>query len=195
MQKHIVRGLMIGAAFVFAVAVVPASALAHEDGEAEDTTTSQDSARDTLKDRALEAQETRSKRLESAKLRVCQIRQKNIQKIMTRAVVRAENQVKVFTTISNRVTSFYVKKGNTLPNYDELVAAVDATKAKVQTDITGLQSQASFSCDSDDPKGSTETFKTVLKQVNEDLKTYRTAIKNLIVGVKSVQADNTGGTQ
>jgi hypothetical protein len=196
MQKKIVRSIVVGLALVIVLSVTPALVFAQEESEGEATTTASTSLQSKLEARKAELQQKRTERLEAAKLKVCQVRQKNIQAIMARAVVRAENQVKVFSSISSRVQAFYAKKGKTLPNYDQLVAAVDDAKATLQADIAGLKAQTGFSCDEEAPKIGVELFKTALQQVNEDLKAYRTAIKNLIVGVKSVQGDEAnGGTQ
>ena len=46
----------------------------------------------------------------------------------------------------------------------------------------------SFSCESDDPKGVMVEFKTALQTRNTVLKEYKTAIKDLIVAVKSAQS-------
>jgi len=55
-----------------------------------------------------------------------------------------------------------------------------------------------FKCDGDNPKGVASTFKDLHKAEIAALKAYKAAVKNLIVGVKSVQptteTSTTGGT-
>ncbi len=111
---------------------------------------------------------------------------------MTRSITRAERQLKLFGTIADRVKAFYVDKGYSVDNYDELVAAVETAKADAQANLETLKGLGSFECDAEDPKGDIEAFKLALKSISQDLKDYRTSVKNLIVGVKSAQSSSTG---
>lgn len=195
MPKQLMRGLVLTLAAVFSFALVPSIVLAH-DGETENETENT-----TTTERKEALAEAKAERLTAVKLKVCENRKEGIIRIMSRAAVRADNQLKVFNTIAERVEAFYVKKGKVLAGYDELVAAVTEAKTKAQTDIDALKNMDTFTCDSEDPKGSIDDFKATLKTVKEDLKAYRTAVKNLIVGVKSVQStqnddnEGTGGDQ
>lgn len=129
-----------------------------------------------------------STRLAEAKLRACQNREKAINNIMSRIANRGQKQLDLFTTIATRVESFYADKGKTLNNYDALVADVNAKKAAAQTEVDAVKaSSVTFECDGTDPKGAVASFKDNLKAEISALKDYRTAVKNLIVGVKSVQ--------
>jgi hypothetical protein len=202
MKKYGLRMALIGTAFVFLLGIGPVAVLAHEhDGSSDEVTTTtaaedeqkpgSDDRGGALKERlkALkeQRQEMRQKRLEANKLRVCQQRKVRIAAIMSRGDKRAERHLELFGTIAERVKAFYEDKGRTISNYDELVAAVDAAKAKAQADIETLKGLEPFNCDAEDPKGNAEVFKLALKTVKQDLKDYRTAVKNLIVGVKSAQ--------
>lgn len=129
-----------------------------------------------------------SKRLSKAKLNVCAKKTKHVNQVMDRITERATAQLAVFTKISDRTQAFYVSKGKTFAGYDALVATATAAKIKAEADITALKAVDSFTCDSADPKGSVEAFKAKTKLVVADLKAYKTAVKNLIVAVKSVQS-------
>jgi hypothetical protein len=122
-------------------------------------------------------------RLADAKLKACQKREATITKIISRINTRAENQVGVFDKIAARTEAFYTSKGKTLSNYDALVAAVASAKAQTQTDLAAMKTADGFKCDGSDPKGMAASFKSSLKAETSDLKAYRTAVKNLIVGV------------
>ena len=203
MQKRLVSAAFLTVAMAFACTLVPAIVLAHEGHDHSDdgSTTSSHSDSDDEADSShsslrsqIEAHKAERKakghaRLEAAKLRSCEARKKQINTVMKRGSTRAENHMKVFDTITTRVKNFYEKKGKVLSNYDELVAAVDAAKAKATGDIATLKTLEGIDCNSDDPKGSVDDYKTALAAVREDLKAYRTAVKNLIVGVKSVQGE------
>ncbi|SRR6266404_669352 len=142
-------------------------------------------------------------RLDATKLRVCQNREKAIDNIMARIAERGQRQIDLFTKIADRVETFYTNKGKTLSNYDALVADVNAKKAAAQTAVDQIKAdKANFKCDGTDPHGASATFKADLKLEISALKDFRTSVKNLIVGVKSVQgttssSDNstTGGSQ
>lgn len=142
-------------------------------------------------------------RLADAKLKACQNREKAITNIMARIANRGQKQVTLFDKIANRTEAFYVDKGRTLSTYDALVADVAAKKADAQAAVDATKATSvEFKCDGTDPKGVASTFKQQLKTQNDALKDYKTAVKNLIVGVKSVQGsttsaekNSTGGNQ
>lgn len=137
-----------------------------------------------------EAQERTKAKLDDAKKRVCENRQKNIEIIMKRGVTRAENQTKLFGNIADRVKAFYEKKGKTIANFDELVTAIDDAKAHLAADVQTLKAAAQFDCDSDNPKGEGQAYKEAHEEVLIGLKEYRTAVKNLIVAVRGAQGDS-----
>lgn len=203
MNKTLSRSLAAGTALVLVLGFAPISVFAHgnsHDETAVTTTSIQEGEQDDenqtadpdLKTRLQELrqsrQENRQHRLEANKLRVCENRKARIAAIMTRSVNRAEKQIELFSTIAERVKAFYAKKGRTVASYDTMVAAVDAAKAKAQADLETLKTVDSFDCSADDPKGDAEAFKLALKTINQDLKDYRTSVKNLIVAVKSAQS-------
>lgn len=202
-MKKSIRILAACLALVFAFSLGSMATFAQEGEDDEVTTTQADDGSSTrgekLKLRLQEFKqkraENRQQRLAANKLRVCEQRQTRIKAIMNRAITRAERQLKLFETIAERVKAFYVEKGYNLANYDELVAAVDAAKAEAEANLATLKELPPFECDADDPKGNAEMFKLAMQSVREDLKGYRTAIKNLIVGVKSAHNTATDQTE
>jgi hypothetical protein len=108
---------------------------------------------------------------------------------MARRVTQAQKHLDVFTKIFERTKTFYTDKGKTVANYDALVAAADAAKAKAEATLATLKATDTFKCDVEGPKVVAEDFKAAHEQLREDLKAYRTAIKNLIVAVKTAQAE------
>lgn len=134
-------------------------------------------------------------KLVDVKLRVCENRQKAITNIMSRIADRGQRQLTLFGTIAGRVEAFYTTKGKTLSNYDALVADVNAKQAAAQTTVDTVKSDSTgFDCTGTDPKGFVSTFKDSLKSEISALKVYRTSVKNLTVGVKSVQATTTAAS-
>jgi hypothetical protein len=130
------------------------------------------------------------KRLEAAKLKVCEQRQTNITTIMNDRVTIGQKRIDLFTTITTRVEAFYTEKGKTVSNYDQLVAAIDSAKATAVADLAALKTADTFDCNSTDPKGQATTFRAAAEKLRQDMLAYRTAIKNLIVAVKSAQGEN-----
>ncbi len=127
-------------------------------------------------------------KLADAKLKACQRRETVVDNIMARIADRGVRQIDVFNKIADRTESFYSSKGKPLSNYDTLVADVNAKKMSAQTTVDAVKtSSAAFKCDGTDPMGAASSFKASLKTEISALKAYKTAVKNLIVGVKSAQ--------
>jgi hypothetical protein len=132
--------------------------------------------------------------LQAAQLKACQNRSKAISNIMSRIDTRAQNQITLFSTIATRVENFYTQKGKTLSNYSQLLAAVTAAKTQAETDFGTLKTNSTFSCSASNPKGMVSAFQSYLKTEISDLQNYRTAVKNLIVGVASANGVNISST-
>ena len=198
------RGLIITSLVMAGVVLMPLTVGANEGHSLEEHRSSRAQERrdavqataETQQQRTTEAKETRTERreaaetrLESAKLRACQNREKAIQSIMMRIADRSTKQLDVFTKIADRTQVFYESKGNVAEGYGELVADVADKKATAESAISTIESMSgSFSCEIDDPKGVMVEFKTALQTRNTVLKEYKTAIKDLIVAVKSAQS-------
>lgn len=130
---------------------------------------------------------------EDAKLRACQNREKVINNITSRIADRGQKQLDLFTSIATKTEAFYVNKGKTLSNYDALVADVNAKQAAAATTVAAIKAKSTtFTCNSSDPKAEITSFKDSLKLEIAALKEYKTAVKNLIVGVKSVESTTAG---
>jgi hypothetical protein len=162
------------------VAVVAAAPNPHANAAATSKTTSEPA--DTGSQKAAKSKD--------AKLKACQHREKAINNKMERIAARGQKQLDVFSTIATRTETFYTDKGKTLNNYDALVTDVNAKQAAAQAEVDTVKATSvSFKCDGTDPKGAASSFKAALKAEIDALKAYKTSVKNLIVGVKSVQGD------
>lgn len=146
-------------------------------------------------ERRLEAEQTvadrkdaAQTRLADAKLRACQNREKAITNIMARLGNRGQKQVDLFGEIAERTEAFYAQRSKVLANYDALIAEVADKEAAAQAAVDEiLPIVVGFSCEGDNPKGVAQVFKSSLEAQIEALEQYKKAVKNLIVGVKSVQ--------
>ena len=141
-------------------------------------------------DRAAGAQEAVKTRLEGAKLKACETRERIINDILERIAKRGERRLSVYTAIFERLQDFYTNKGLNLANYDELVADVEAKKAAAQAALDETKAnEVDFKCDGSDPKGAAASFKEDLKAEIKALHDYQQSIKNLIVAVKTSLSD------
>jgi hypothetical protein len=132
------------------------------------------------------AESAASARLDTAKLKVCKIREKVIDNTLTRIADRGSRHLALITDVATKTEAFYAKSGKTLSNYDTLVAAVNSDQAAAQTAANLVKSDStSFSCDGTDPTGVVQTFRDDVKAEVTALQTYRTAVKDLLAGVKS----------
>jgi hypothetical protein len=190
--------LIAGASGAPVIALGSTTGQAHAMGQSTtttDTTTNSTTTTDTTSSKADTAKAKHEARLTAVKLRVCENRQKTITNIMSRIADRGQKQLDLFTTIATRTETFYLGKGKTLSNYDALVTAANDKKAAAQTTVDTIKADSTtFSCDGTDPKGAVSSFKTALKSEIQALKDYKTAVKDLIVGVKSVQSTTANTT-
>lgn len=196
MKKIFRFSLLLGVAVLL---LAPAGAVSARDAEqyggqktatADDTTLKRgEHLRQYLQEQKARREAMAKTRLETTKVRVCELRQAKIKAIMERSVQRAENQLKLFDTIAARTKAFYEEKGKTLATYNELVAATENAKTKAVGEIETMKQIEPFDCAGNDPKGVADDFKASLQAVNQALHQYRTSVKNLIVGVKSAQSE------
>lgn len=202
MQKTLVKQSLLAGAAIFALAVAAPVATLAQPARAQEFSETAQQQTTQIQQRGEEAQvqsqerrEAGQARLEAAKLKACQNREKAVQNIMARISDRGTKQLDVFTKISDRVQAFYAEKGNTLSNYDALVAEVNAKKEAAQAAVETVKNGSTeFRCDGDNPKAVADSFKENLQAMNAALKEYKTAVKDLIVGVKSVQSTTTEGS-
>ena len=133
--------------------------------------------------------------LKGARLQACEARRSAIQTIMKNAAARGQDNINLFTEIAQKVEAFYVSKGKTLSTYDQLVASVNAAKITAQNAVTTVQNaQTQFDCNGTNPKGTIEVFKAEIKAQETAMEAFRTAVRNLIAGVKSVQGTTSSST-
>lgn len=133
--------------------------------------------------------------LKGDRLKVCEARRSAIQTIMKNAAVRGQDHINLFSSIAEKVEAFYVSKGKTLATYDQLVADVNAKKAAAQSAVDVVKNaQTQFDCNGTNPKGTIDVFKADIKAQETAMEAFRTSVRNLIAGVKSVQGTTSSST-
>lgn len=186
MHKKPVRLALLGLTSTFAIIIGLSSVALARDGMPGENV-------------AVQAEQHSSAKLEGARLKACKNHERVINARMQRIAARGARHMEVFDKIAARVESFADTKGKKPANFDALLADVNAKKATAQATLDKIKSDSvSFKCDGSDPKGVAEGFKADLKAEIAALKEYKTAVKNLIVGVKSANAatgDSEGGTE
>lgn len=140
-------------------------------------------------DKVKEKREEKIAKLDAAKLKVCQTKEKVLGNRLGSLTKMSGNMLEKFDKIATRVKDFYTEKiipaGGVVPNYDALVADIDTKKAAVDTALSSAKTNSEgFSCDADAPKEALSGFREDMQMVKSSLAEYRTSIKNLIVAVK-----------
>ncbi len=192
LKRNLLATLVAGVLFVLAVPLTVAAISNHANAEANQAVqpTAETSTRaSTVASQAAERKVEVEARLTDARLRACQNRQTVITNIMTRISDRGQKQLDLFSGIATRVENFYTSKGKILSNYATLVADVNAKQSAAQLAVNAVKSSSTaFTCDGTNPMGVADSFKSMLKIEISSLNDYKTSIKNLIVGVKSVES-------
>lgn len=144
----------------------------------------------------LARREANMTRLESKRLEACEKRETKINVLIQKLAGHGGRQIEVFNKIAERTQDFAETKGKKPSNYDALVAEVAAKKLAAEQAIANVAAATvEFKCDGSDPKGVAQGFKEHLKAKNDALKAYKTAVKNLIVGVKSAQGKSSSSKE
>lgn len=138
----------------------------------------------------LQVKEDIKQKLQAQKLKICQQKMHTIQtrsKNLTRHMI---NQAKVFSKIASRAATFYEEKvepkGKTLEDYDELVSDIDTKKELIHSLLENTEDVAGqFSCDIDNPVATLNRFKEQTKEGISAMKEYKSAVRKLVVSIKS----------
>lgn len=197
MRKILVLRILFVSLLAIVVACSLPLALSAEESRPEKSSpTTEERHQMTQSERTQTEREHTQTKLHDAKLRVCQNWQKLITTIMSRIVEREQKHINLISTIAERVEHFYAIKGRVVANYDTLVAEVATKKDSAQVAVNAIKaSSTTFNCDADDPKGIANTFKESVRQAAAAIAAYKTAVKNLIVAVKSAQGTASGEGQ
>lgn len=133
--------------------------------------------------------------LSAAQLKSCQKHEHVIDNILKRIADRGQKQVDLFSTIASRTEDFYSTKGKTLENYNLFVTNLAANKVAAQTAVNVIkQESADFKCSDNNPKGIASAFKKALKTEISVLRNYRSAVKNFVVAVRTLESSKNSST-
>ena len=205
-MKHTVRLSLVMLALVLAFAVMPQTVFAHDDHNVAVETEEQsqrvleavkklyEQRKEAAEKRRQEAKEALESVREEAKQQLaerfkeaCENRRANYQNRLQNIAERSQKHVGVLDKILERVKAFKKSKNLTVENYEALVAEAEAKKlvAHDVQEVANAAAGADFSCEPDAARESVAAFKDILHQQINALKGYKTAVKNLIVAVKT----------
>jgi hypothetical protein len=124
-------------------------------------------------------------RLEEAMLRACQAREARIKNMLSNTNQLGQGQLNLFDNVTHRVKAYYENNSLTAENYDELVSQIEQYRFAARSSlIDAVSISDQFGCDTEDPKGTANQFRSMVQTQIQALKDYRTSIKNLISAVR-----------
>jgi len=131
--------------------------------------------------------------LTEVKLKVCQKEEQAITSRVNRLFNLSVSMEERFASHSARVQEYYTAKilpsGKSVAKYNDLVADISAKKSAVDSALSLARTRvAGFTCTGDDPKNQLNQYRLEMQNVKKALQDYRTAVKNLIVAVRSAKS-------
>ena len=224
MKKSLIISVI--AVFAFVLTLAPMSVFARDGAESSDTTTntnddssgsgsaSTDNGSDSstrrqeielkieqAKEQAkekLDAAKTEVKdKLSSDRLKICENRTTRVNQLLQDNSTRAKSALTKFEAVATKVEAYVTANNVNVPNYDTLVADVNAKDAAAAAAI-GAVSGTTFNCDSQESNAVGKFQTGVVRDELNALKAYRTSIKSLIAAVKTAvstgSVSNQGGS-
>jgi hypothetical protein len=131
--------------------------------------------------------EKRQTSLDEKRLAACDKKADKVNSIIQKRSAQGTKHLAVFKKIADRVQSFVTDKELTIENYDQLVATI-TEKEQAVTAAIEANTNTVFDCESADGSNPGSIARASVQGVRDALKEYRTAIKDLIVKVKSNNA-------
>lgn len=157
-----------------------------------------ESAREALKKQSEAVQEQENKSNDArteAFQKACENKRENFKTRMETVITAVQRRGETLNTLVERIKT-YVKDNNlTVANYADLLTAIETQKSLAQTIAqSAKENGGSFDCsDSAAAKESLAGVSDAVTQEVSAINAYKTAVKNLIVAVKTAAAA-TGGT-
>jgi chromosome segregation ATPase len=161
----------------------------------------------TAREAAQEKRKNKEARIEEIKAQVaarklqikeaaCERAEAKLNTTITRVSNNANKIKSVIDKKYERVQEFYASGQLTTPDYDELVAAIELSKANAEASQEALESYVvEIDCTSEEAGGQLDAFRSAAAQTKEDLKTYRKDLVALISALQSANSNKnrTGG--
>lgn len=125
--------------------------------------------------------------------KACEARQKGIDVRTANYGTAAQRHLDVFNNIFTKVQQFHDSKQLNVSNYDALVATATAKQAAAQSAVAALKAlNVQIDCTQADPASAVATIKSAVADARTSLQAYRSALKDLVVALKSASTAQTG---
>ena len=139
-------------------------------------------------------------RFTAAKLRACERHQDQITSNISQISDRGTKQLEVFHSIAQRAKAFYAAKGYNVPQYDDLVTAVDTLYDQSLVAVNATQTNGeAWSCNGANPTAQLTEFQQAKQTEMTTLAAYKDKIHELLVLIKTAAdttaTNSTGGAQ
>lgn len=134
---------------------------------------------------------TKPAKLDEAKKKVCEQKTKVIEQHSVKLLTHVEKKVEVFDNIADKVKKFAETREAKPVDYEALLERLVVKRAAALEAGAGIKTaSAGFSCNGENPKGQGSLIVGESKLGRSALKEYQTAVKDLLVGVKSANGGN-----
>jgi len=156
-----------------------------------------------LKNKVNEKVETKAamkvEKLSEARLKICQSREERISNRFTNLLSLGAGSHQNFEGFVVRVDDFYqntlVVQGYSLENYKVLKADIAKNQVAVKTALEQVRlSGRDFSCDSEDPKAQTDTFRQNMQVLINANKAYKTSVRTFVAAVRDLAKEAKSAT-
>lgn len=186
-MKSIVYGVAVTGIIALVVVALAPAAQAQETNQVEPSAPTVTERRDELTQKIEQLKQERRTKLTETRQKACEARAEKINGILEKRSEQARKHLEVFQNIAARVQEFVAAKELTIENYDSLVATITEREAAVLAAIE-VNDETTFDCATVDADNPLKLPRATTNAVRDALKEYRTAIKDLIVQVKSNNA-------
>lgn len=195
------KQLLIAIAVITGAAVaMPAASYALSQNEvAENARLARDELRQTVEERSAKIETLRQEvkdRVSEKKATIskekCERNQARLGTMTARISQSATTQQRVLDTMLERVTAFYESEQLSAENYDELLAAVEVSKADTATALELLgESETTIDCANTNLASELSTYRESVTAVRSQIKQYRENLVNLIKAMNASDSEAT----
>lgn len=145
-----------------------------------------------------ERQNDRQQLKADAREKVCENRKADIDRRSDNFTTAAQRHLDVFNDIFTKLQAYHDKKNPNVSNYDTLVADATAKQTAATSAVAALKGlDVNIDCSSADPASTVANIKVAVQNARQTLGEYRTALKNLVVALKTATTTsaNTSNTE
>lgn len=191
MLKFVKLSIFLGLFLVFAGTALAQSNNANSNANRANQPASSVNSAQNVKDRAATGAAMRKNNLSEARLRICEARQERINNRLSNLVTLGASSIDSFDIFVQRVDNYYLDKlapsGYTIANYDELMGEIAGNKDEVIAALAEAKANGQqFSCNSEDPKGQTDSFRAAIQDLIQARRDYKSSVREFVAEVRDL---------